>query len=82
MLLEHLCHESKIFSQPNFDFDLMLEPIFDVDEIPLNDDEEILENLKIIFWLSDNAGEEKPKVLSSKHYFPVMAAEISQKGLT
>ena len=55
----------------------MLAPIFDVDEILLNDEEEILENLKIIFWLSENFGGEEAKVLGSKHYLPVLAAEIS-----
>ena len=54
MLLEVLCHESKVFYAPKFEFNVYDEPIFDVDEIRLNDEEEILENLKIIFWLSEN----------------------------
>ena len=78
MQLELLCHESKVFYAPNYEFDVFTEPIFDVDEIRLNDEEEILENLKIIFWLSENQGQNKPETLNVKlRHLPVMAQEMS-----
>ena len=74
MQLELLCHEAKIFYAPKYEFDIFTDPIFDVDEVQLNDEEEILENLKIIFWLSENQGAERPQTLKSKlRHLPIMA---------